>query len=198
MEPSGHRPQNEVNLVTNLRAPIVIAILAAASVILMATLQVPILPAAPYLRYDPSDVLALTAAFVLGPRSSVVVVALKDVLYLLLRARSIFGPLGNFIAVGTFVGIAGLVYHRLHSSGIIRLLVACGAGLLARVLIMIPANFILLYLQFGMPPAKVARIIWPVVVPFNAVAGLINAAITIVVMGAFLRTRIRTINPSRA
>ncbi len=183
---------------TNLRTLVVIAMLAAASVILMATLQVPILPTAPYLRYDPSDVLALTAAFVLGPRVSVVVVALKDILYLLLRARTIFGPLGNFIAVGTFVGVTGLVYHRLQSSEMIRLLAACGAGLLARVVIMIPANFILLYLQFGMPPARVARTIWPVIVPFNAVVGLINAAITIVVIGAFLRTRIRTIHPSRA
>ncbi len=183
---------------TNLRTLVVIAMLAAASVILMATLQVPILPTAPYLRYDPSDVVALTAAFVLGPRVGVVVVALKDALYLLLRGRSIFGPLGNFIAVGTFVGVAGLVYHRLQSSELIRLLAACGAGLLARVVIMIPANFILLSLQFGMSPAKVARIIWPVIVPFNAVVSLINAAITIVVVGAFLRTRIRTIHPSRA
>lgn len=181
---------------TTLRPLILIAMFAGASVILMATLQVPILPSAPYLRYDPSDAVALAAAFLLGPQAGFAVVALKDVLYFLLRARSIFGPLGNFIAVATFVGIAGVVYRRWEAPGLARLVGACGVGLFARVLIMIPANFILLYLQFGMGPLKVGRMIVPIIVPFNLIAGAINAIITIVIVGALSRSYPRSV-PNR-
>ena len=101
------------------RMLVLIAVLAAAAFILMATVQVPVLPAAPYLRYDPSDVVGLLMAFAAGPLPGVAVVLLKDVLYLLFRARSIFGPLGNLIAVATFVGVAGWVYHRRPNPSVI-------------------------------------------------------------------------------
>jgi len=50
---------------------------------------------------------ALLMASVAGPLPGVAVVVLKDVLYLFFRARSFFGPLGDLIAVATFVGVAG-------------------------------------------------------------------------------------------
>jgi len=35
-------------------------------------------------------------------------------------------------------------------------------------------NFLLLNWQFGMPPAKVAALVWPVIIPFNALASVIK------------------------
>lgn len=177
------------------RALVRIAMLSAASVILMMFVQIPILPTASYLRYDPSDAVALAAAFLLGPRVGVAVVALKDILYLLLRARSFFGPLGNFIAVGTFVGVAGYVYHRVGGSWLTRGLTACAMGVLARIVIMVPVNFVLLYFQFGMRPPRVAELIWSVIVPFNLFVGVVNAAITLIVVGVLFRTG--TVQPTR-
>lgn len=161
--------------------------LGAASFILMATFQLPLLPTVPSLRYDPSDVVGLIAAVTLGPVSAVAVVALKALLYLLFRARSIFGPLGNFIAIATFVGVTGWVYRLKHQASPGALLVACGAGTLARIVVMIPANFVLLNLQFGWPVTKVAQLVWPVIVPFNAIASVINAALTLLILGAVWR-----------
>lgn len=150
------------------RMLVLIGMLAGAAFILMATVQVPVLPAAPYLRYDPSDVVALLMAFVAGPVPGVAVVALKDVLYLLFRARSIFGPLANLLAVATFVGVAGWVYHRRPNPSWPWLVASCAAGALARILVMIPGNFVILNLQFGLAPARVAALLWPVIIPFNA------------------------------
>jgi riboflavin transporter FmnP len=173
---------------------VLIGMLGAASFILMATVQVPILPAAPYLRYDPSDVVALLLAFVAGPLAGVAVVVLKDVLYLFFRARSVFGPLSNLLAVATFVGVAGWVYQRRSPRSGSWLVAACAVGALARILVMIPANFIILNLQLGMPPAKVAALVWPVIIPFNALASVINTALSAVLMLAIKR---RGLSPVR-
>jgi riboflavin transporter FmnP len=165
--------------------------LAAAAFILMATVQIPVLPAAPYLRYDPSDVVALLVAFAIGPVPAVAVVLLKDLLYLLFRARSIFGPASNFIAVATFVGVAGWLYRRRPDPSWQWLVAACAAGALARILIMLPANFVILNLQFGMPPARVATLLWPVIVPFNALASAINTILSAALMWAIRRRKVR-------
>lgn len=169
------------------RMLVLVGVLAAAAFILMATVQVPVLPSAPYLRYDPSDVVGLLMAFVVGPLPGMAVVLLKDVLYLIFRARSIFGPLGNLIAVATFVGVAGWVYHRRPNSSWPWIIVSCAAGALARILIMIPANFVILNLQFGLPPARVAALLWPVIIPFNALASAINTLLTAALMLAIRR-----------
>lgn len=164
------------------RMLVLIGMLGAAAFILMATVQIPILPAAPYLRYDPSDVVALLMAFMAGPVPGVAVVVLKDVLYLLFRARSVFGPLANLIAVATFVGVAGWMYQRQASPSRLWLVASCAAGALARILVMIPANFVILNLQFGLTPARVAELLWPVIIPFNALAGALNTALSVAIM----------------
>ncbi|HET6782018.1 MAG TPA: ECF transporter S component [bacterium] len=165
----------------NVRLLVLVGMLGAAAFILMATIQIPILPSAPYLRYDPSDMIGLIAAFLAGPAAGVAVIALKDALYLLFRARSIFGPLANFLAVATFVGVAGWVL-RGRPLTLYSLLGACAAGGLARVLLMIPANFIILNLQLGMPASRVAELVWPVIIPFNTLASVINTALTAIVL----------------
>jgi riboflavin transporter FmnP len=164
--------------------------LAAAAFILMATVQIPVLPAAPYLRYDPSDVVTLLVAFVIGPVPAVAVVLLKDLLYLIFRARSVFGPTSNFIAVATFVGVAGWVYRRRPDPSWRWLVASCVAGALARILIMVPVNFVILHLQFGMPPSRVAALVWPVIVPFNTLASAINIVLSASLMSAIRRRRV--------
>lgn len=171
----------------DLRTLVLIGMLGGASFILMATLQVPILPAAPYLRYDPSDVVGLMAAFTLGPAAGVAVVGLKAVLYFLFRARSIFGPVANFIAVAAFVGAAGWAFRLRPRPSARWLLAACGIGALARLAAVIPANFIILNLQFGMPPAQVAGLLVPVIIPFNAIASAVNGLIAVVLLAALWR-----------
>lgn len=169
------------------RLVVLIGVMAAAAFILMVAVQVPVLPSAPYLRYNPSDVVALLMASVAGSLAGVAVVVLKDVLYLFLRARSFFGPLGDLIAVATFVGVAGWVYHRRPQPSAAWFVASCGVGAVARILVMIPTNLALLYWQFGMPPAKVMALVWSVIVPFNALASVINTALSAVLLLAIKR-----------
>lgn len=58
-------------------------LLSAGAFVLMATVQFPVLPQAPYLRYDPGDAVAVLAGILYGPGPAVAVVFVKDLLYLL-------------------------------------------------------------------------------------------------------------------
>lgn len=181
----------EGNEQNSARWQVLVGMMGAVAFILMATVQFPILPAAPFLKYDPSDAVGLLAAFLLGPTAGVAVVAVKNLLFLFFRAGTPFGPLANFIAVGTFVGVAGWVYQRGRSASVPWLLLACAAGALARVVVMIPANFIILYLAFGLPPAHVAELLWPAIVPFNSVVSAVNAVLAVAIMAVLPRRWLR-------
>jgi riboflavin transporter FmnP len=156
-------------------------LLVAVAFLLMATVQIPILPQAPFLKYDPSDAAALVGGVLYGPGTGLLVVLLKDVLFLLFRARGPFGPLADFIAAGTFVAVTAWAYRRMGGAFPWRLLSAAVVGMVARVLVMIPANFVILYLEFGMPPARVAGMLLPAIVPFNAVKAALNALLALAV-----------------
>ncbi|HKV45147.1 MAG TPA: ECF transporter S component [bacterium] len=158
---------------------VVVGMFAAIAFILMVVVQLPLLPSAPYLTYDPSDTVALLAGIRYGPAAGVLVVLIKDLLFLLFRAKGPFGPAADLIAAATFVAVTAWVYGHGAGRFIPRLLLAALVGTAARVLVMIPANFFILALQFGMPPAKVARLLWPAIIPFNALKAAINAAIAL-------------------
>lgn len=155
--------------------------------LLMATLQIPVLPQASYLRYDPSDAVALLAGVVYGPGAGVGVVIVKDLLYLAFRARGPFGPLADFIAAATFVSATAWAFRGARGSFALRLLLSALVGTIARVLIMIPANFVILYLQFGFSPDRVQAMLLPVLIPFNAFKAAANAFLALVVAEPFLR-----------
>lgn len=161
------------------KSVVLLGMLAALAFVLMATVQVPLLPQAPYLRYDPSDVAGLLAGVLYGPGSAALVVLVKDVLYLLLRARSPFGPAADFVAAATFVAVTAWVYRRTRGSRAWRFAKAAAVGAVARVAIMVPTNFVILYLQFGMPAERVASLLVPVIVPFNVVKALANAVLAL-------------------
>lgn len=155
--------------------------------LLMATLQIPVLPQAPYLRYDPSDAVALLAGVIYGPGAGVAVVLIKDLLYLAFRAKGPFGPLADFIAAATFVAVTAGVFRRAGGSFGARLLWAALAGTAARVLVMIPANFLILHLQFGLSPERVQAMLLPALIPFNVLKAGANALLALAVGEPFLR-----------
>ncbi len=165
----------------NVRQLVAVGMLAAVAYLLMVTVQFSVLPQASFLKYDPSDAAALLGGVMYGPGAGVSVVLVKDILFALTRARNPFGPIADFIAAGTFVAVTAWVYRRRSGSFIQRLLEAAGLGAAARVAIMIPTNFVILFLEFGMPPSRVAGMLLPAIVPFNSLKALMNAALALVI-----------------
>lgn len=153
------------------------AVLVALALVLMVTIQIPLLT--DFLKYDPSDVPMLIGGFWFGPLAGAVMVFVKAFLYLFVKGVS--GPIGafqNFMASGSFVFFAALYYSRDRSrSGALKALVI---GTLAMTLIMIPTNRVILPI-WGVPEHLVMGTIWTAITPFNLIKGTINSILTFIV-----------------
>jgi riboflavin transporter FmnP len=141
-------------MMTTTKKLVRISLLAAFGVLLMATIAFP-LPLFPnYLTYDPGDVPALIAAFAMGPWTGVMVQLVKGIVAFLIGASKA-GPLGmtaNFIAGGTMVLVAGLIYQYRKTK--LTSVLAAVIGCVVTSLVMIPVNYFWLCPAYGYPPSS--------------------------------------------
>lgn len=159
---------------------VTMAVLSALSIVLMLLVRFPIIPAAPYLIYEPADVPILVGTFIFGPLAGLAVTFVVAVIQAtLLSADGWVGFIMHLIATGTFVITAGLIYKKFHSiKGAISALVA---GIIAMTLIMIPVNLIIQPNFYGVPYETVKAMIIPVLIPFNLIKAGTNSVITLIV-----------------
>src|SRR5699024_12126481 len=90
---------------------IVLALLGTISFVLMfLSFPLPFLP--PYLKIDFSDVPALMAVLIFSPFRGIVVVGIKDLLYLIIGTGGPVCVAGNFLSGSMFIFPGAYVYHR--------------------------------------------------------------------------------------
>lgn len=155
-------------------------LLAAVSVILVYLVHFPILPAAPFLEYDPADIPIFIGTFLFGPMSGfLLTVVVSAVQGLTVSASSgIIGIMMHIFATGSFALVAGFIYRcrRTKKSAAIALL----AGVLVMVATMCVWNVIFTPIFSGMPRQAVISMLPTVIIPFNLIKSGVNAAITAV------------------
>lgn len=113
----------KIKILTNM------AMLVALSLILVMLINFPILPAVPFMKYDPADIPILIGSFLFGPMGGVILTAIVSILQGLFISGD-GGPIGivmHFLATGTFAFIAGFIYQRTKTkrSAVVGLI--CGA-----------------------------------------------------------------------
>lgn len=166
-------------MIGKTRTLVVGGLLAALAFALMFFVEFP-LPMLPvWLKYDPSEVPALMAAFALGPWAGLAVVFTKDLLFFVSGKGSsgLIGISANFVAGGSLVVVAGLVYQRMRNRA--GALLGLSLGTLAMTAVMTAANyavFIPLYLG-PMPSEEVVALLTAAIVPFNLVKGLFSSVL---------------------
>jgi riboflavin transporter FmnP len=148
--------------------------LAALSFIIM-LVEIPS-PFLPIYKYDLADVPALIGTFTLGPAAGLGVVFVRNVLHNFIFKPDIIGHLMNFLASGSFVLAAGLIYMRVHTRAGAKW--ALAGGVVAQTLIMIPTNLIVLPAYMGLELSKAIELTIYATVPFNVTRGIINAIAT--------------------
>jgi riboflavin transporter FmnP len=153
-------------------------VLAAISIVLVYLIHLPIIPAAPFLEYDPADIPILMGTFALGPLAGLLLTAVVSVIQGLTvsAAGGLYGVLMHIVATGTFVLLAGNIY-RLNKTrkGALIALIAGGAAMTA---VMIPANLIVTPLFMGVSADAVKALLPVAIVPFNLIKAVINAVVT--------------------
>ena len=156
------------NVSANTRKLTTLAMLAALAIVLVALIHFPLVPAAPFLEYDPADIPIFIGTFLFGPAAGLALTAVVCVIQgVTVSAAS--GPIGiimHFLATGTFVLLAGNLY-RAHRTRKAALLGVC--------------NLVFTPLFMGSPVGEVVKLLLPAIIPFNLAKAAINSVITYLV-----------------
>jgi riboflavin transporter FmnP len=180
--------RNEVNKISRL------AVLSALSILLMFLIRFPLIPAAPFLEYEPGDVPALIAAFLFGPGAGVIVTLVVSLVQALTVSAGSgwIGAIMHFVATGTMVVVAGYIYKRVHTfKGAV---IALIAGSISMTLVMIPLNLFFTTKFMNVPVEAVKAMLIPVIIPFNLLKASLNSVLTVFVykpVAKFLRVELK-------
>lgn len=158
-----------------------IALLGAIAALFM-FVEVPLVPAFPWLKLDISELPVLIGAFAFGPISGAVIEGVKLVLHILLKGSStgFVGELANFIVGISFVMPAAFIYHRNKSkkTAIIGMIV----GSLSMEVFAALSNVYILLPAFGMSgQVDMAKYVVYGLIPFNGVKAILISVITFLV-----------------
>lgn len=157
---------------------LITSIIGALAFIIMRIITVPLIPSAPYLKYEPSGAVLLLAATIIGPVSGIIACLIKDLLYFVMTGANIFGIISDFACTGTYVFTVALIMnskYKIKSQVFIALIL----GTIISALIMIPVNYMVLFFEFGMTMDKVTAI-QPALITFNLLKGVLNGAVYLV------------------
>ena len=138
----------------------------------------PIFAAAPFLKYDPKDIIIAIAGFIFGPVEAIVItVAVSLIEMFTISDTGIWGFIMNVLATLAFVLPGALLYKksRTRKSAIIGM----GLGIVCMTISMVLWNYIFTPIYMGYPREAVAPMLLPVFAPFNLLKSGINAVLTL-------------------
>ena len=168
-----------------------IGILTGFSVILMIIIKFPIIPAMPFLIYDPGDIPLLIIAFLFGPLPALAATFISSILMAVFTGLGgPYGALMHFFATGALVLTAGAIYKKWHHRT--GALIALVFGTLAMTIVMVPANLVFTPLYTGMTRQQIYPLLWTGIIPFNLIKAGVNSLVTFLVyknLTEFLRSK---------
>ncbi len=159
---------------------VTMALMCAISTLFM-FVQIPLLPAAPFLTYDPSLVPAMVVGFAYGAGPGVAVGSLAIVIHALITGDWV-GALMNFVAALLFVLPAAIAYKKMHTykGAIIGLVL----GVVLATLGSIVSNLTIgVWFWYGSADVILPLMV-PAVIPFNLLKTVLNSVLTLVVYKA--------------
>ena len=156
------------------------AMLAAISIVLVAAIHFPLIPAAAFLEYDPADIPILIGAFAYGPVAGLVLAIIVSVIQgMTVSAGSgIIGMVMHIFATGACAFIAGSIYKRNKTRKMA--LIALFVGVLVQTVAMVIMNLIFTPLFMNVPLDVVLSMMVPIIIPFNLLKAGINCIITFI------------------
>ncbi len=156
------------------------AMMAALAFLVMLVGRIPMVAAAPFLKYDPKDVIIVIGGFIFGPFAAFMISLVVSIIEMLTVSET--GPIGaimNLLSTCSFACLASVIYKKKHS--IKGAVIGLVAGISLMVIVMLAWNYLLTPIYMGYPREAVAAMLLPVFLPFNLIKGGLNAAITLLI-----------------
>jgi riboflavin transporter FmnP len=134
-----------------------------------------IIPAVYYVQYELSDLPLLIACLAFGTVPGIILAGCCVALDAIIAGAG-GGPYGmimQFLAIGTYVTVTGLIYHRKKTRRMAIVALIC--GVLAMTAVMIPANLFVTPAFLGVPVDSIKAMLLPGFIPVNLIKGAISA-----------------------
>lgn len=162
----------------NTKRMTTLAMLCAAAYIAVFFIRIPIMPAVPFLKYEPKDIIIVMSGFIYGPFSAFTVSALVSVLeFITISDTGVIGLVMNILSSCSFACVAAGIYKAKHTlKGAITGL-AC--GVVAMCAVMLLWNYLITPLYMKIPREVIAGMLLPAFLPFNLIKGILNGALTL-------------------
>ena len=173
----------------NIKTLVLLAMLAAVSFLLVASVRIPVVL---FLSYEPKDVAIAIGGFLLGPMASFLISLIVSFVEMITISAT--GPIGavmNLLSSCSFACTAAAIYKRKRTLGGAILGLAVGSA--AMIGVMLLWNYLItpLYMT-GTSRSDVADMLIPVFLPFNALKAGFNTALTLLLykplVGALRKT----------
>lgn len=175
----------------SVRQMVTMGLLAAMGIVLVAFIEIPIFPAAPYLKYDPADLPILIGAMIYGPIPGLlltVVVSFAQA-FVVRGSDGLVGFLMHVTATGAMSIVVGIIYRR-GSKSIVRLALALVAGVITMTAVMVGMNLLVTPIYTGVSVDKVKQMLLPIIIPFNLLKAGINSVLAGIVAGILERRKL--------
>ena len=134
-----------------------------------------------FLTLDIKDAFITIGALYFGPLAGIIVSAAVSFLeFLWGSSTGVYGMIMNFLGSAAFSAVASLIYTRRKS--LVNAVFALACACVAMVVVMLAANLIITPLFMasrGMTKQAVEEMILPLLLPFNAIKSVLNAALVL-------------------
>lgn len=168
---------NNRRTMTDTRKLTLAAMFAALAYVVNVLCHLSIVPAAPFLTYDPMDVIITLGGLTLGPVYALLITIVAAMVeWFTISDTGIIGFLMNVLSSGSFACVAAIIYHRKKSLTTAVIGLICGTAVM--VLLMLLWNYIITPLYMNVTREAVAAMLPTVFLPFNLIKGGLNAALT--------------------
>jgi riboflavin transporter FmnP len=159
----------------SLRKLVLMAMLAAVAYLMVALVRIPMIPAAPFLKYEPKDVIITVGGYLLGPMASFITSLLVSLIEMVSFSET--GPIGclmNLLSTCSFACTAALIYKKKHNlnGAVFGLL----GGTFVMAIVMLLWNWLITPLYMGVSRQAVEGMLLTVFLPFNLLKAGFNSA----------------------
>ncbi len=159
---------------------VVTAMLSAVAYVVMVAIHLNLVPAAPFLTYDPKDVIIAIGGFIYGPAQVLIISVIVSFLEMItVSDTGIIGFVMQVIATLSYAGVASVIYKRLHTKK--GALTALICGTISMAIIMVLWNLLLSPIYLGTDRATVVSLLVPAIIPFNTLKGVLNSVIVLLI-----------------
>ena len=159
-----------------LKDIVFLAMLSALAFVSALVIKIPLMPSAPFLKFDIKDAIIVIGGFLYGTFAGLLVSVITTLLqFFLISEDGIIGFMMNLISTASFVCIVSSIYRLTRTRKGLVIGVISGGLVMAAVMVM--WNYIVTPAYMGISRETIKPMLWSIFLPFNLLKGGINAVI---------------------